>query len=76
MRLEVAGIHRACDERGRLMAIYTPIQVPSPEVQNRGMRRSPAAPRRVHTRTAHNVGLGIDITLAVIVVVALLFVFF
>lgn len=58
------------------MAIYTPIQVPSPDVQNRGMRRSPTAPRRVHTRRAHRVGLAIDIVLAVVVVVALLLVVF
>jgi hypothetical protein len=58
------------------MAIITPLQVPTPSEQNRDIYRAPATPRRAHTPHTHTVGLVIDITLALIVVLALLFMLF
>ncbi len=58
------------------MAIITPLQVPTPSDQNRDIYRAPATPRRAHTRRTHTLGLAIDITLGVIVVIALLFMLF
>lgn len=55
------------------MAIYTPLQVPTPMTDSKGVRPAPT-PRRVHTPSAHRVGLALDITLAVIAIGVILLV--
>jgi hypothetical protein len=57
------------------MAIYTPLQVPRPVTDSNAVRPAPA-PRRVHTRSAHRLGLTLDITLAVIAIGVILLVVF
>ena len=57
------------------MAIYTPLQVPKPVTDSTAVRPGPT-PRRVHTRSAHRMGLALDITLAVIAMGVVLLVVF
>jgi hypothetical protein len=58
------------------MAIYTPLQVPQPPNTDSHVVKSAPTPRRVHTRSAHRLGLALDITLAVIAVGVILFMIF
>ena len=57
------------------MAIYTPLQVPKPVTDSHAVRPD-STPRRVHTRSAHRMGLVLDITLAVIAIGVILLVVF